>query len=66
MKGSTVFWALTILTAALGVASGFVGCYLEVAQGMEIGLYFMMGCAVFMGMAGIFASVATKYQSEGK
>ena len=58
------FWILTILAGLMGILFGLTSVYIEVEAKMDIGLYFMVGSSSFFALAGLFATLAAKFQSE--
>ena len=65
-KLSLLFWILTWSSFALAIGFGFLSAYIEVSKASPIGIYFMVGCALFLGICGLFATVAAKFQGERK
>jgi len=79
MRLSTIFWILCITAGVFGVIIAFAGVWIEVTtaraaataaagQAMkqgERGLYMLVLFPVLLALAGIFATVATKFEAEG-
>lgn len=63
---STFFWILAWSCFALAIGLGFLSAYIEVYRDSPVSLFFMVGCALFLGVSGLFATVAAKFQAEAK
>lgn len=66
MKLSNFLWALSILLALLGFAIATAGVYLGVALASPVGLYLVVIGPLIVGLAGIVATSASKFEAEGR
>ena len=63
---SRFFWGLAIGSVTAGFGFGMLSGYLAIHLKSGIEIFFMVGCALFLALAGGFATVASKFESEGK
>jgi len=64
MRASIVWWILCVITAVLGGSIGGIGLWLEVIKQDITGLYCLILAPFLMAAAGIFATLAAKFESE--
>jgi hypothetical protein len=64
IRASIVWWILTVIMGLGGIAFLAVGLYIEVTTKLPSGLYNIVVSSFSLALSGIFATMASKLESE--